>query len=132
MDADNFRKRVLHPIAVKLGLPKVTFQVIRRAIATLAQHLGSVKDVQGLLRHKKPNLAPEVYMQEIPETVRRTVNAIHKELRKPRRPGIGCKTQVSAPGNKPAADKKKPLQIKLAPIGAKRSEADLGGPAVSL
>ena len=80
MDADNFRKRVLHKIAVKLGLPKVTFQVIRRAIATLAQHLGSVKDVQGLLRHKKPNLAPEVYMQEIPETVRRTVDSIHKEL----------------------------------------------------
>jgi integrase len=80
MDADNFRKRVLHPIAVKLGLPKVTFQVIRRAIATLAQHLGSVKDVQGLLRHDTPILAPEVYMQVIPETVRKKVNSIHKEL----------------------------------------------------
>ena len=96
MDADNFRKRVLHPIAVKLGLPKVTFQVIRRAIATLAQHLGSVKDVQGLLRHEKPTLAAEVYMQEIPETVRRTVNSIHKELRK-RRPGVGRKPRIARP-----------------------------------
>ncbi len=84
MDADNFRKRVLHPIAVKLGLPKLTFQVIRRAVATLAQHKGSVKDVQGLLRHEKPTISAEVYMQEIPATVRKTVNSIHKELRKPR------------------------------------------------
>jgi hypothetical protein len=50
----------------------------------------AAKDVQGLLRHEKPTLAAEVYMQEIPETVRRTVNSIHKELRK-RRPGVGRK-----------------------------------------
>jgi integrase len=131
MDADNFRKRVLHRIAVKLGLPKLTFQVIRRAVATLAQHLGSVKDVQGLLRHENPSLAAEVYMQEIPESVRRTVNSIHKELRK-RRPGVGRKPRISASGeNRPEA-KVKRSQIKLAPIGAKRSEADSGGPAVSL
>ena len=73
-------------------------QVPRRisSVATLAQHLGSVKDVQGLLRHKKPNLAPEVYMQEIPETVRRTVNSIHKELRK-RRPRVGRKPRIACP-----------------------------------
>ena len=132
MDADNFRKRVLHRIAVKLGLPKLTFQVIRRAVATLAQHLGSVKDVQGLLRHENPSLAPEVYMQEIPESVRRTVNSIHKELRKQRRPGVGRKPRISASGeNRPEA-KVKRSEIKLAPIGAKRSEVGSGGPAVSL
>jgi integrase len=93
MDADNFRKRVLHKIAIKLGLPKVTFQVIRRAVATLAQHMGSVKDVQGLLRHEKPTISAEVYMQEIPETVRKTVNSIHKELRK-RRPVPSPKPRI--------------------------------------
>jgi hypothetical protein len=35
-------------------------------------------------------------MQEIPETVRRTVNSIHKELRK-RRPGVGRKPWIARP-----------------------------------
>jgi integrase len=82
MDADNFRKRVLNQLAEKLDLPKLSFQVIRRTIATLGQHKGSVKDIQGLLRHAKPSTTAEVYMQEIPESVRRTVNSIHLELLK--------------------------------------------------
>ncbi len=41
MDSSNFRKRVLHKLAEELELPKLTFQVIRRTIATLAQKLGS-------------------------------------------------------------------------------------------
>jgi integrase len=85
MDADNFRKRVLAQLAKKLSLPKLSFQVIRRSIATLGQHKGSIKDIQGLLRHAKPSTTAEVYMQEIPESVRRTVDSIHKELLK--RPG---------------------------------------------
>ena len=47
MDTGNYRKRVLHKLAEELGLPKLTFQVIRRTIATLAQKKGTVKDVQG-------------------------------------------------------------------------------------
>jgi integrase len=47
MDTSNYRKRVLHKLATDLGLPKLTFQVIRRTIATLAQKKGTVKDVQG-------------------------------------------------------------------------------------
>jgi integrase len=45
LDTDNYRKRVLHKIARDLKLPKLTFQVIRRTIATLAQKKGTVKDV---------------------------------------------------------------------------------------
>ena len=40
MDPSNYRKRVLHKLATELGLPKLTFQVIRRTIATLAQKKG--------------------------------------------------------------------------------------------
>jgi hypothetical protein len=40
-----------------------------------------VKDVQGLLRHSRAATTTDVYMQEIPESVRATVNAIHQELR---------------------------------------------------
>lgn len=82
LDTDNYRKRVLHKIARDLKLPKLTFQVIRRAIATLAQKKGTVKDVQGVMRHSRTATTTDVYMQEIPESVQLTINSINSELRK--------------------------------------------------
>ena len=61
-------------------LPKLTFQVIRRTIATLAQKKGTVKDVQGVMRHSRVATTTDVYMQELPEGVRATVDSIHNEL----------------------------------------------------
>ena len=80
MDSSNFRHRVLHRLAEELELPKLTFQVIRRTIATLAQKKGTVKDVQGMMRHSRTATTTDVYMQELPEGVRATVNSIHQEL----------------------------------------------------
>jgi integrase len=80
MDPSNYRKRVLHKLATELGLPKLTFQVIRRTIATLAQRKGTVKDVQGMMRHSRVATTTDVYMQELPEGVRATVDSIHREL----------------------------------------------------
>jgi len=82
LDTDNYRKRVLHKLAKDLELPKLTFQVIRRTIATLAQKKGTVKDVQGVLRHSRTATTTDVYMQEIPESVQATVDSINRELRK--------------------------------------------------
>ena len=82
MDGNNYRKRVLHKLALELELPKLTFQVIRRTIATLAQKKGTVKDVQGMLRHSRAATTTDVYMQEIPESVQATVDSINAELRK--------------------------------------------------
>jgi integrase len=81
LDSSNFRNRVLHKLAEELELPKLTFQVIRRSIATLAQRKGTVKDVQGILRHSRTATTTDVYMQELPEGVRATVNSIHRELK---------------------------------------------------
>jgi hypothetical protein len=67
--------------ARNLGLPKLTFKVIRRTIATLAQKKGTVKDVQGVLRHSRTATTTEVYVREIPDSVRARVNAINAELR---------------------------------------------------
>ena len=86
IDSSNYRNRVLHRLAEELELPKLTFQVIRRTIATLAQKKGDVKDVQGMMRHSRTATTTDVYMQELPEGVRATVNSIHQELtRKERR-----------------------------------------------
>ena len=82
LDTNNYRKRVLHKLARDLKLPKLTFQVIRRTIATLAQKKDTVKDVQGVLRHSRTATTTDVYMQEIPESVQATVNSISRELRK--------------------------------------------------
>jgi integrase len=82
LDTDNFRKRVLHKVARELQLPKLTFQVIRRTIATLAQKKGTIKDVQGVMRHSRTATTTDVYMQEIPASVQSTINSIHSKLRK--------------------------------------------------
>jgi integrase len=81
IDSDSFRRKVLRPLATELELPKLTFQVIRRTIATLAQKKGTVKDVQGILRHSRAATTTDIYMQEIPESVRMTVTLINDELR---------------------------------------------------
>ena len=74
-------KRVLHRLEQELELPKLTFQGIRRTIATLAQKKGTVKDIQGVLRHSRTATTTDVYMQEIQESVQKTVDAISAELR---------------------------------------------------
>jgi hypothetical protein len=80
---------VLHTLAVRLGLPKLTFQVIRRTIATLVQHLGSVKDVQGLLRHMRAPTTTDTYQQGIPGGVASTLNSINRQLRTNKPAGKG-------------------------------------------
>ncbi|MGA7522602.1 MAG: tyrosine-type recombinase/integrase [Acidobacteriaceae bacterium] len=103
LDTDNYRKRVLHKLARNLELPKLTFQVIRRTIATLAQKKGTVKDVQGVLRHSRTATTTDVYMQEIPESVQATVNSINRELRK------------SASAGKSRANSKRASAAKVSP-----------------
>jgi integrase len=61
----NYRTRVLKPLADSLGIQKLNFQVIRRTIATRAQSLGSVKDIQSHLRHSRADTTANEYMQEL-------------------------------------------------------------------
>jgi len=80
-DPNNFRNRVLGQLRENLNLPKLTFQVIRRTMATLSQTKGTVKDTQGLLRHGHLTTTTDVYMQVIPEGVKQMINSMHDELR---------------------------------------------------
>jgi integrase len=77
---DNYRARVLKPLAERLGLPKLNFQVLRRTVATLAQKKGTVKDVQAILGHSNPDTTAGVYMQPIEESVKQTLDSIYAEL----------------------------------------------------
>jgi integrase len=80
MDSSNYRHRVLHKLAEELDLPKLTFQVIRRTIATLGKTKGHVKDIQGLMRHSKASTTTDVYMQSLEPEVRSAINSIYEEL----------------------------------------------------
>jgi hypothetical protein len=61
-------------------LPKLTFQVIRRTIATLGKTKGHVKDIQGMMRHEKASTTTDRYMQSLEHEVRTAINSIHDEL----------------------------------------------------
>jgi integrase len=107
LDTDNYRKRVLHKIARELHLPKLTFQVIRRTIATLAQKKGTIKDVQGVMRHSRTATTTDVYMQEIPASVQSTINSINSELRKSDAK-TRKKSKESAPAGTVVSSRRKP------------------------
>ena len=61
-------------------LANITHQALRRSCATHMQHLGSVKDIQAHLRHARPNVTAEVYIQEIPDSVRAAVESLDRKL----------------------------------------------------
>jgi len=68
------------PLAEDLGIPKLNFQVMRRTMATQAQKMGSVKDIQAHLRHSRPDTTANEYMQELPESVREMVGSVYLVL----------------------------------------------------
>jgi integrase len=75
----NYLKRKLKPLAKKAGIPDLTYQGLRRTCATYFQRHGRPRDVQAHLRHT--NLATTgIYMQEIPDQIRRAVEDLDAEL----------------------------------------------------
>jgi integrase len=80
MHKDNVLNRVLYPVRDKLKLPVLNFQVLRRTMATLSQHSGSVKDVQTHLRHRTADVTAQEYMQPITDSARGMVNTVYDGL----------------------------------------------------
>lgn len=78
----NFLKWRIHPISVKLGIPKelVTFQVMRRTLGTDLQQHGTMKDAQRILRHASIRTTANVYMQPIPASVMSAINSRTKAI----------------------------------------------------
>jgi hypothetical protein len=58
------------------------FQILRRTMATQAQSMGSVKDIQAHLRHAKADTTANEYMQVLPESVKRMVGEVYAMLTK--------------------------------------------------
>ena len=75
--AKNFFKWKVWPIADQLGIDRklCTFQVLRRTLGTDLQMHGTMKDAQTILRHKQIKTTAEVYMDHIPESVRKAIDS---------------------------------------------------------
>ena len=82
LDTSNYRFRVLRPLAEKLGIERLNFQILRRTMATQAQGMGSIKDIQAHLRHAKADTTANEYMQALPESVREMVGSVYQMLAK--------------------------------------------------
>jgi integrase len=125
IDTGNFRKRVLKQLATTLNLPNLTFQIIRRTIATLSQKKGPAKATQGLMRHSRMATTTDVYQKVIPEAVAEMADAIHEELRKPStaaaQTGV-IAAQLRAGKQKRRVRVNRKLTPKLTPIDTKEGE----------
>ncbi|MGH9633759.1 MAG: hypothetical protein ACRD72_02875, partial [Candidatus Angelobacter sp.] len=62
---------------------------------------------QGLLRHSRAATTTDVYMNEIPESVRATVGAVSRELRKKPKQGKSSKRVVNLRPNAPKPKEEK-------------------------
>jgi integrase len=82
LDAANYRFRVLKPLALRLGIEKLNFQILRRTMATQAQGMGSVKDIQKHLRHSRADTTANEYMQALPASVQEMVGSVYQTLMK--------------------------------------------------
>jgi integrase len=76
-DSTNFMERRIHPVADRLEIPRrlVTFQVMRRTVATDLQFHGTVKDAQTVLRHRSSVTTVDTYTVAVPESVKAALNS---------------------------------------------------------
>lgn len=125
LDTGNYRKRVLKKLAETLNLPNLTFQIIRRTIATLSQTKGHAKATQGLLRHSRVATTIDVYQQIIPEGVENMVGSIHDELRKPSTAAAET-SKIAAELRMKNHDQPVRKTAKLTPIDTKSLPGDSG------
>ena len=80
LDGHNYLRRFLAPKAKQHGIEGVTFQSLRRTFATHVHGLGTIKDAQAQLRHADIATTLGIYTQEIPESVRKTVEELDEKL----------------------------------------------------
>ena len=82
LDSANYRFRILKPLADALGIERLNFQILRRTMATQAQSMGSVKDIQAHLRHSRPDTTANEYMQALPTRGQQMSGSVYLMLTK--------------------------------------------------
>lgn len=80
---ENYQRRVLNEIAKRAEIPKVNFLTIRHTVATWASSLGTLKDTQTILRHKRAETTANHYVMAIDKTVRETLERLDETFNPP-------------------------------------------------
>jgi integrase len=80
MSPNNYRNRVLKPLAEKAGIPDLDLLTLRRTCATHFGQKATPKDTQAQLRHADPWTTLKYYQQSIPESVKRAAVALESEI----------------------------------------------------
>ncbi len=79
LDRWNLLRKHLKPTAKKLGLPGVTWHLLRHGHATMLDSVGTpIGTMQSLLGHSTPDITREIYLHAIPEEQRRAVESVER------------------------------------------------------
>lgn len=79
LDRWNLLRKHLKPAAKKLGLPGVTWHLLRHSHATMLDSVGTpLGTMQSLLGHSTPEITREIYLHAIPEEQRRAVESVER------------------------------------------------------
>jgi len=79
LDGWNLLRKHLKPAAKKLGLPGVTWHLLRHSHATMLDVVGTpLGTMQSLLGHSTPDITREIYLHAIPEEQRRAVESVER------------------------------------------------------
>lgn len=75
----NLLRKHLKPAAKKLGLPGVTWHLLRHSHATMLDIAGTpIGTMQSLLGHSAPEITREIYLHAIPEEQRRAIEGVER------------------------------------------------------
>jgi integrase len=77
---NNYRNRVLKPLAEKAGIQNLDLLTLRRTCATHFGQKANPKDTQAQLRHSDPLTTLKYYQQSIPDSVKRAAVALEAEI----------------------------------------------------
>ena len=93
----NLLRKHLKPAAKKLGLPGVTWHLLRHSHATMLDSVGTpLGTMQSLLGHSTPEITREIYLHAIPEEQRRAVQSVERLVFGPKRTQVQVPAQTSS------------------------------------
>jgi integrase len=93
----NLLRKHLKPAAKKLGLPGVTWHLLRHSHATMLDSVGTpIGTMQSLLGHSTPDITREIYLHAIPEEQRRAVESVERLVFGPKWTQVQPSTQTAS------------------------------------
>jgi integrase len=92
----NLLRKHVKPAAKRLGLPRVTWHLLRHSHATMLDSVGTpLGTIQALLGHSTPEITREIYLHAVPEEQRRAVESVERLVFGPKWTQVQTPTQTA-------------------------------------